>query len=589
MKITAALVILFIFSSCAHQKEIIPQTQPAAEIQHQPQKKQEPVLPAKKYKTFLKCEEDTKSSFNSSGIDVLPFARPVFFDIDKDGKQELIVGSKDGFLRLYRNTDLNNGTKWRLEEKYFEGIKAGAFSSPAVGDIDNDGKTEIILGTGGFSSDSGKVVFYRNSGTSINPLWTKINKPEIKVGNDATPVLFDINNDGKPDLIIGNSSGNLFLYRNQSKKNRISFVKDYGFLKGIELGMYVVPAVTAVGNRIVLIAGNGMGNLYMIERSNGRNSSWVKTILNISFSSFAAPAFVENGNPDRKDIVISDGNGMFYYFKNLNNNYKEWKESHDLFSERILPGPSCAPSIVEINGRSFMVVGNINGELKLYVHNPSSNSLSWTERPDFFNNIKLSGFSRGVITEWQGKNLLITGQQDGILKAFLNAGSLEKPLWIEQEQFFRGLPKILHASPSVFDIDGDGIWELIVGDVDGHIRGFRYKVLENGMPVWEKINSCFEHVKVDRYATPALFKDLNNLNLLVGQQDGRIITFTAEIGRSDFPVFYKEGFLQDIHVNDHSSPTVHENNGIIEMSVGDYNGNLRHFACKRDMREIKEN
>lgn len=589
MKKNALLIFLFIFLSCVPQKEIVTQIQPSPEIQHQPLIRQGPVLQAKKYKTSLKCEEDTKNNFNRSGIDVLPFARPVFFDIDNDGKQELIIGSKDGYLRLYRNTSLNTTAAWNLEEKYFDGIKAGAFSSPAIGDIDNDGKPEVLLGTGGFSSYSGRVIFYRNSGTLSDPLWRKVSKPEIKVGNDATPALFDINKDGKLDLIIGNSDGNLFLFRNRSKRNRISFVKDPVFFKDIDLGIYVVPAVTSAGSRIVLIAGNSMGNLYILEKSNGRNSSWNKTVLNISCNSFAAPAFVENGSTNAKDIVISDGNGRFYYFKNKNNNYREWEESPDFFSERIFPGPSCTPSTSEINGKSFMVVGNINGEIKLYEQNRSSTGLLWTERPGFFKNIKLSGFSRGVLTEWQGKNLLITGQQDGILKAFLNSGSMEKPIWVEQKQFFWGLPKILHASPAVFDIDGDGRWELIVGDVDGYISGFHYKVLKNGMPAWEKINSGFEKVKVNRYATPTLFKDLNNIYLFAGQQDGRITAFIAEIGRSDFPVFYREDYLQGIHVNDHSSPSVYEKNGLIEMSVGDYNGNLRHFACKKDLREIKGN
>ena len=100
----------------------------------------------------------------------------------------------------------------------------------------------------------------------------------------------------------------------------------------------------------------------------------------------------------------------------------------------------------------------------------------------FFSNIKLPGFARGVLTEWDGSSLLITGQQDGIIRAFRNNGSPEKPVWSEKKDFFRGIPKIMHAAPTVFDIDDDGKWELIVGGSDGYVKGFRYETGQDGNP-----------------------------------------------------------------------------------------------------------
>jgi hypothetical protein len=53
-------------------------------------------------------------------------------------------------------------------------------------------------------------------------------------------------------------------------------------------------------------------------------------------------------------------------------------------------------------------------------------------------------------------------------------------------------------------------------------------------------------------------------------------------------LFEREGLFKGVQVNNHSSPTVYMRNGMIEMSVGDYNGNLRHFACKKSDFEIQE-
>ena len=242
--------------------------------------------------------------------------------------------------------------------------------------------------------------------------------------------------------------------------------------------------------------------------------------MHISLSSFAAPSFIKTGK--ESDIVISDSNGQFHLYKNRKNNYRDWEKFQDFFDGRILPGPVCTPCRIDIGHRSLMVVGNINGEIKLFEYMPSSNKLPWVERPGFFKNIKLSGFSRGILADWQGKELLITGQQDGVIRAFLNSGTMDGPLWIEQKAFFRSIPKMTHAAPFVFDLDGDGRWELIVGDADGYVHGFRYKAVSGGMPVWESMREGFSNVKVGRFATPTIIKDSDRLFLLVGEQDGRI-------------------------------------------------------------------
>jgi hypothetical protein len=186
-----------------------------------------------------------------------------------------------------------------------------------------------------------------------------------------------------------------------------------------------------------------------------------------------------------------------------------------------------------------------------------------------------------VLTDWQGNPLLITGQQDGVMKAFMNSGSKESPVWTEQKGFFSELPKMMHASPAIFDLDGDGRWELIVGDVDGRVQGFRYEDGDDGSPRWKRIQNVFDRVKVNRYASPALFRDAGRVYLLVGEQDGRISVFTADGGISEARVFQPDGLLDGISVRGHSAPSAIEEDGSIELAVGDYDGNLRHFSCKR--------
>ncbi len=586
-KIAAFFLVVFIVSSCVPSREVIQLPQETKVIPLSPsEKKPEPLPAPKRYKSGLACEENTSDVFNRSGIEILPFVRLSFFDIDNDGRQELIAGGKDGTLRLYKREYSGTDRRWVLVSGYFDGIKVGAFSSPAVADIDLDGKPEIIVGTGGFSSESGRVIVFRNAGTVDKPVWQRVDMPIIDVGDDATPALIDVNGDNKPDLIVGNSVGALMLYRNTTSQGKISFSREPDFFKGINIGMYGMPAATMNNNRITIIAGNSMGKLYLLEKQHG-NALWQKSGLKMEFSNFAAPAFMQDSDDPVANLVVSDGNGQIHYYKNEKADYRHWEELTTFFAGRIMPGPACTSAMAELGSKSCMVTGNINGEMKLFEFQPNAEVLPWAEKPNFFKGIKLSGYARGTVVSWKGQYLLITGQQDGYVRAFLNTGSEQSPSWKEQKDFFRGVPKTFHASPTVFDLDGDGMWELIVGDVDGNVTAYHMVNAESNKPHWTKIEGVFSGVKTDRYASPSLVRDDDRIYLFVGQQDGNIRFYSAKSTGRGMPVFSREEFLSNLMVNNHSAPSVSMNKGIIDLSVGDYNGNLRHFACRKDRIELQ--
>lgn len=543
-----------------------------------------PVMTGKK--SYLKCGDDTKTMFNSCGIDALPFIRTAFYDIDDDGMDEMIAGSKDGTLRLYRNYGTPEKPFWKMTGQYFDGITAGAFSSPAIGDIDNDGRPEVLVGSGGFSTASGIISAYKNSGTISSPVWRKVDMPELRVGNDATPALADIDNDGKPDIISGNSTGNLILFRNRSSAGKIIFEKDKDFFRGIKLGMYTAPTATMSENKIVIIAGNDMGKLYLLQRSASGAKSWSKEQLKISFAGFASPVFVGEGGGKKRNLVVSENSGGIYYFSSGKDSYTDWEKLPHIFAGRILAGQACAPSVSHVMGGEFMMVGNMDGELRLFEYRPLTGKLPWTEKDSLPGVAKLPGYSRAVLAEWQGKYLLITGQLDGKLRAFLNSSGMDRPKWVEQKEFFRSLPLMMHAAPAVFDLDEDGKWELIVGDVDGVIRGFRYSLKSDNKPVWEEIPDLFSNTKVARFSSPALFRDSEKIYLLSGQQDGRIVVFISGVDAAGRTVFRKDSYLEGVRVNEHSSPSATNSNGNIGISVGDYSGNLKHFVCRNTVEKV---
>lgn len=593
MKLTVLLLLFLVLFSCGPKEEIRPPIVPLPEVAPvipfvEPPPPAPVPVPVIRYKEEIRCEDNTRNVFNRCGIDVLPFLRPLFFDIDSDGKQEMIAGAKDGTLRLYRNTAASGRPQWEFVPHYFEGIQAGAFAAPAAADLDHDGSPEILVGTGGFSSDSGLVNIYRNTGTPVKPVWSRVAHAELRVGNDAAPALYDVDADGRPDLIVGNSVGQLTLFRNRSDSRGIRFEKDPQFFRGLKLGMYTVPAAVVQDHKLIFIAGSSDGKLSLLERGVQSKAGWQVRRLKMSMPNFAAPTFIASADPEKKDLVISDGDGQLYYFKNKKSNYYDWEEVPDYFSGRILGGPACSPAMSDQDGRRFLVTGNINGVMKFFEYDALSGTIPWKENRDYFAGIRLHGYAKAVMTTWQGKDLLLAGQQDGLLRAFISSGRKDKPKWTELPSFFSGIPKLLHPAPAVFDLDHDGNWELILGDVDGRVRGFRYSTGPDGMPRWTELTELFRKVSVGRFASPAVFEDGGSLYLLVGQQNGKVRAFVADSRSELGPMFVEHDDFLGVSLDEHSSPSVLARDGNIELSIGNYNGGLRYFACRKERVEVKE-
>jgi hypothetical protein len=126
-------------------------------------------------------------------------------DWNGDGLPDLLVGHSEGNFLLYRNAGKPGAPAFGLPEKVAP--SGGMFPSrpsPWLFDWDGDGKRDLLVGT-----EDGKVWFYPNTGADAAPAF-KEGKPlqaggkPIQVGNRARLCVCDWNNDGIPDLLVGN-------------------------------------------------------------------------------------------------------------------------------------------------------------------------------------------------------------------------------------------------------------------------------------------------------------------------------------------------------------------------------------------------
>jgi len=144
---------------------------------------------------------------------------PTFADLNGDGKIDLLCGNSDGTLLFFENTaDKGVLPDFKLPVKNYQNIKVGrfGFSAPQLFDINKDGKLDLLIGC-----DWGTLSYYQNVGTNQNPNFQLITEkfgnvdvhdPNISYFGYSTPCFFRYKDETL--LLCGNEQGELLLFSN---------------------------------------------------------------------------------------------------------------------------------------------------------------------------------------------------------------------------------------------------------------------------------------------------------------------------------------------------------------------------------------
>jgi hypothetical protein len=174
----------------------------------------------------------TQEFLQGDMIDVGTTALPVFCDVNQDGLQDLVIGNygfydssyyTNGYLHsvfrsrltVWYNAGTSDTPAFELGDTNFAGVAALnlTYAFPAFGDLDQDNDLDMILG-----NSDGTVYYYQNTAGAGHPL--SFSNPVagyqgIDAGNCSAPQLWDLDEDGLLDLVIGNKKGLLSYYHNE--------------------------------------------------------------------------------------------------------------------------------------------------------------------------------------------------------------------------------------------------------------------------------------------------------------------------------------------------------------------------------------
>lgn len=541
---------------------------------------------------------------------------PWLTDLDGDGDLDLLVGGSDGQIWLFRNRGGPNGAKFTLETRRLAGINVGNDSIPVTVDIDGDGDQDLFVG-----NRNGLIIFYRNNGTAFVPKfrlvstrfgnitvkknaapgffdWNGDKQMDLVVGSRegflildinknpprntelkawkqmgekwrnfkgsgfSTPHFTDLNNDGKPDLLLADGQGNIQLWWNRGRapvpKAKAVSKKEDGETQTDDSANDVqsASAIAALTpDTPDTLSSSGLKDLSPLADSGGDQQSAVSAILSkpkrttgpidpllklistkfagVQVSGRSAPTFGDIDGDGDLDLVVGGGKGALELYRNVGDKTKPvW----NLETKKLAGfdgGGNPSPLLVDLDGdqRVDLIVGTENGHLLFYKNTGQSHEEPFSLVKGALAGINVRRNAVPTLARVNGDALtdLIVGNLAGTLVVYLRVGNPQSLNFKLENRRFLGVDVGISSTPFAGDIDRDKAPDLLIGSDQGKIALFtRGKGRQRPNAAgWSQGKSFFKSLKFPLASRPVL-ADLDgdgDMDLFSGSEKGTIFYY----------------------------------------------------------------
>lgn len=374
----------------------------------------------------------------------------IFCNMDSDPELEIVVNI--GYTVQAFNLNGTNVTGWpKTVSSYpLEG-------APAFGDIDGDGQGEIIVTNRGTTS-GGYIYAYKKNGTTVSGF------PVNHGYSSRTPVLADIDNDGKMEIIT-----NKRIY----PKGEVWIYKGNGTVyPGWPQSMDHVPASSSAvgdinGDNIPEIVAESYTSLFVWKPNGDSVSGFPYTLPNSAVNSYSSPVLADLDNDGKREIifgthVLGDG-GYVFILKYDGSSFPNWPKYINNWTYT-------PPSVGYIDGDNLL---DISVGDQILSATPMDQVYAWNK-----NGQVLSGFPITSLNAINSHILIADIDNDNMSEIIFDDNSTSQGLGKYLAYNHNGTPVIgwpinttgttFFITPCITDVNRDGILDIVGGGTESN-------------------------------------------------------------------------------------------------------------------------